>query len=797
MIEFKGFTEKANAALNKAVEAAMTLGHTYVGSEHILYGLLAEENGAAFLVLNKYGVSGADVLGKMELLIGRGIRTRLNAGDFTPRSKRILETALMEARAGRQSYVGTEHILSAILNDEGCYGALILKELGVNTDRLGRELGGEEQRRGSFDTAVITKPQKASSQLDKYGKDLTRLAAEGKIDPVLCREREIADAIQVLLRRRKNNPCFIGESGVGKTAVAEGVALRIAEGNVPEELKEKRLYSLDLTALLAGAKYRGDFEERVKSVLEDISRRQDIILFIDEIHGIVGAGAAEGAIDAANILKPVLARGEIQVIGATTSEEYRRYIEKDSALERRFQPITIGEPDEASALKILEGLRQKYEAYHNVKILDEALEAAVQLSVRYLEGRRLPDKAIDLMDEACALVRIREFRRPPELDRICERLKALAAEKEEAVCAQDFERAAAVRGEEKSLELQREILEQAHGNGANYKSVTRRDIAEVASSHSKIPLSRISADEARTLLELEERLGRRVIGQEQAVRAVSAAIRRGRSGLSRKDRPLGSFLFAGPTGVGKTELSKALSEAVFGDESALIRFDMSEYMEKHSVSGMIGAPAGYVGYEDGGRLIEAVRKKPYSVVLFDEVEKAHPDVLNLLLQVLDEGKLTSADGRTVSLKNCVVIMTTNVGARHIVSGGTPLGFGDGDAQKNAEESVLSELRESFRPEFLNRIDEIVVFRQLSRQDVTQICRGMIGELRARAEEAGYRLTVPEETVLELAKLGYSEKYGARNLYRTIVRKLEDPVSEEILSGKAEKEIIFGKDRIKP
>ncbi len=796
MIEFKGFTEKANAALNKAIESAMTLGHTYVGSEHILYGLLTEENGAAFLVLSKYGVSGTDVLRKIELLIGRGIRTRLSAGDFTPRSKRILEASLSAARAAKQSYVGTEHILAAILNDEGCYGALILKELGVNTDRLERECGGEETRRASFDTPAVMKSAKTPSTLDKFGKDLTQLAEEGKIDPVLCREREIADAVQVLLRRRKNNPCFIGESGVGKTAVAEGVALRIAEGNVPEELKEKRLYSLDLTALLAGAKYRGDFEERVKSVLEEISRRSDVILFIDEIHGIVGAGAAEGAIDAANILKPVLARGEIQVIGATTSDEYRRYIEKDSALERRFQPITIDEPDEDAALKILDGLRQKYEAYHNVKISDEALDAAVRLSVRYLEGRRLPDKAIDLMDEACALVRIREFRRPPELDRIYESLKTLAREKEEAVCAQDFETAAKIRAEEKSLELQKEILEQAHGNGGDYKTVTERDVAEVASVHSKIPLSRISTDEAQSLLGLEKELQKRIIGQEEAVRAVSAAIRRGRSGLGRKNRPLGSFLFAGPTGVGKTELSKALTEAVFGDENALIRFDMSEYMEKHSISGMIGAPAGYVGYEDSGRLIEAVRKKPYSVVLFDEVEKAHPDVLNLLLQVLDEGKITSADGRTVSLKNCVIIMTTNVGARHIVSGGNSLGFSGGETEKNSEESVLSELRESFRPEFLNRIDEIVVFRRLNREDVQKICRNMIDELCGRARETGFTLTVPEETVQKLAEMGYSEKYGARNLYRTIVKNLEDPVSEEILSGNTGKEIVFGRDRIK-
>ena len=793
MIEFKGFTEKANSALNKAVEAAMSMGHTYIGSEHILYGLLAEESGVAYLVLSRHGVSGADVLGKMELLIGRGIRTRLTVSDFTPRSKRILEAALAKARAAKQSYVGTEHLLSAILGDEGCYGTLFLRELGVNTERLCRECGGEQTGRAA-DVPAAAKPLKTGTALEKYGKNLTSLAAQGKIDPVLCRDSEISEAVQVLLRRRKNNPCFIGESGVGKTAIAEGVALRIAERSVPDELLEKQIYSLDLTAMLAGAKYRGDFEERVRSVIEEVKNLGNTILFIDEIHSIVGAGAAEGAIDAANILKPVLARGEIQVIGATTVEEYRRYIEKDCALERRFQPITVEEPDEAAALEILDGLKGRYEAYHNVKISDEALRSAVRLSVRYIEGRRLPDKAIDLMDEACALVKIREFSQPPEYTRIRERLKELSSEKEAAVLAQEFERAAQLRREEKELELQHEILKQNVGNGTDFRTVTPSDIAEIASVHSKIPLSHISADEAQTLLRLEERLSGRITGQEHAVKAVSAAIRRGRSGISRKNRPLGSFLFAGPTGVGKTELSKALSEAVFGDENAMVRFDMSEYMEKHSVSGLIGAPAGYVGYEDGGRLVEAVRRRPYCVVLFDEIEKAHPDVLNLLLQVLDDGTLTAADGRKVSLKNCIIIMTTNIGARCMLSGGAPLGFIGGE-NNVGEVNVRKELSDNFRPEFLNRIDEIVVFRPLDRSEIERICRGMLDELKRRVREAGYELTVTEEAVRKLAELGYSEKYGARNLYRTIIRKVENPVSEKILGDPTQHEIIFGETEI--
>ena len=797
MIEFKGFTEKANSALNKAMEAAMALGHTYVGSEHILYGLLSEESGVACLALKKYGIKREDVLAKMELIIGRGVATRLTAGDFTPRSKRILETALSGARAGKQSYVGTEHILCAILRDEGCYGARFLKELGVNAQQLCRDCGGDNAV-SDFGAEPAGKNRKNLPILEKYGKNLTALAAQGKIDPVISREGEIADAIRILLRRRKNNPCMVGESGVGKTAIAEGIAIKIAEGAVPEGLKSKRLYSLDITAVIAGAKYRGDFEERIKSIIEEVSNHGNVILFIDEIHSIVGAGAAEGAIDAANILKPVLARGEIQVIGATTYDEYRKYIEKDGALARRFQPIKIEEPTEEAAINILLGLKQKYEAYHGVKISDEAVAAAVKLSVRYLEGRKLPDKAIDLMDEACAGVRIREFRRPPQLSQLEERLASLAREKEAAVASQEFERAAEIRNSERKLSTEYEILKtRAESNGGGYKTVTAEDIAQAASKESGIPVSEVTRSEAQRVLSLEQELSRRVIGQEAAVRAVSAAIRRGRSGISRRNRPLGSFIFAGPTGVGKTELSKALSAALFGDENALIRFDMSEYMEKHSVSGLIGATAGYVGYEDGGRLIEAVKKKPYSVILFDEIEKAHPDVLNILLQLLDDGHITSADGRKVSAKNCIIIMTTNVGARHITEKSGSLGFISGEKGEMIEETVKKELKNTFRPEFLNRADEIVVFGKLSERDIEKVCRNMLAELTERVSERGYTLEVTEEAVKRLAEKGYSEKFGARNLYRTIVSLVENPVAEEILRGGESRKIIFDESRVMP
>ncbi len=789
MIEFKGFTEKANSVLNKAMEIAMSMGHTYIGSEHILYGLLSEEESIAYGLLNKYGVNSGDLLSKMELMIGRGVATRLSTGDFTPRSKRILENAFAEAKNSPNGdcLAGTEHILLSIIRDESCYGSVFLKEMGVNIGQVCREYGDRTIRSNA--------PQKSKPRpvLEKYGRNLSKMAEKGQLDPVIGREREINDAVEVLLRRRKNNPCLIGESGVGKTAVAEGIAIRISEGNVPEDLRSKNIYSIDLSAVIAGAKYRGDFEDRVKSIIEETISDGNVILFIDEIHSIVGAGAAEGAIDAANILKPVLARGEIRVIGATTFEEYRKYIEKDGALERRFQPVVIEETSPEATITVLKGIRKRYEAYHNVRITDEAIASAVSLSVRYMENRKLPDKAIDLMDRACSMVRIGAYNNPGELEALKRELFLLGQEKNSAVISEDFEKAAKIRNKEKAIE---EKCLELDGKSDKKKlpEVKEGDIAKVASIISKIPVEEISRDEAERVLTLEAELKKRIIGQDKAVRAVSEAIRRSRSGICRKNRPSGSFLFAGPTGVGKTELSKALAATVYGDEKGLIRFDMSEYMEKHSVSGLIGAPAGYVGYEDGGRLIEAVKQKPYSVILFDEIEKAHPDVLNLLLQVLDEGVITSADGRRVSLKNTIIIMTTNIGARCITEEIGSLGFISPE-KDNSPIKVENDLKNSFSPEFLNRIDEIVIFDKLSKEAIEKICRNMTEELKERTAERGYCLKVTDTAIEKLSSIGYSEKYGARHLSRTITALLENPISEEILSGRKNKEIVFDENDI--
>lgn len=773
MIEFKGFTEKANSALNKAVDAAMEMGHTYVGSEHILYGLLLEEDSAACAALIKYGISGKDIMRKMELTIGRGVATRLTTADITPRSRKILENAYRDSRSAGRSFVGTEHILVSVIGDENCCGAVFLRELGADTRQIVRECGTAPHNGG-----IERAPDKEyrNTVLDRFGKDLTASAKAGRIDPVIGRDEEIGSVIKILLRRRRNAPCLIGEAGVGKSAVAEGLALRIAEGDVPEELRNSRIYSVDLSAMVAGAKYRGDFEERIKAVIDEARSDPDIILFIDEIHSIVGAGAAEGAIDAANILKPVLARGEIRVIGATTSDEYRRYIEKDPALARRFRAVCIEEPSPEQTLGILRGLRPTYEEHHKVTLTDEALEAAVRLSVRYMEDRRLPDKAIDLVDEGCVASKTRHGSPDNAGGSLRRRLESLSAEKEAAVMKQDFELAAEIRDREKTLSAEYESLT---ADDRRTVSVTAQDIAEAAAALTGIPLKELSRSDADRLLGLEDELARSVIGQEDAVRAVAAAIRRGRAGISRADRPVGSFLFAGPTGVGKTELSKALSRTMFGKDDALIRFDMSEYMEKHSVSGLIGAPAGYVGYEDGGRLIEAVKRRPYRVLLFDEIEKAHPDVLNILLQALDEGHITSADGVKVSLKNCVIIMTTNVGAKHITGNTSPLGFG-AERSDTAADTVRNELTGAFRPEFLNRIDEIAVFSKLSQENIVTIARNMLTELTERAAAAGVELTVTDAAVRKLAELGYSEKYGARSLYRTIINKVETPLADALL-----------------
>ncbi len=778
MTEFRGFTEKSNTALNKALELAMGLGHTFVGSEHILYGLAAGKDGAASLMLTRHGITEKEIAGRIEEAMGRGVATRLTVRDFSPMGKRILEKASELARQEGRTHAGTEYILSAILSEEDCCGFSMLKEIGANTDRLTRDARGADTR-----TARSDKREEKLSSLKKFGIDLTKQAEEGKLDPVFCREREISEAVRVLLRRRKNNPCFVGESGVGKTAVAEGIAIKIAEGDVPDGLKKRRVYTLDIPAMIAGAKYRGDFEERLKSVISEVSSAGNVILFIDEIHGLVGAGAAEGAIDAANILKPALSRGDIQVIGATTTDEYRRYIEKDNALERRFQPVTIDEPDENAALDILKGIRGRYESFHGVEISDSALYAAVKLSSLYIEDRRLPDKAIDLIDEACANAKINGCEKSADLSAVSERLSELSEEKETAVLLQDFALAAKIRGEERRLEEKAEELQRSKNGRA---VVDEADIAAVVQRYSKMPVS-FEGSENAAALSLESRLKERIIGQDKAVSAVSSAIKRSRSGISRKNRPLGTFLFAGPTGVGKTELSKALSELLFGDKSALIRFDMSEFMEKHTVSALIGAPAGYAGYEDGGRLVEAVRKRPHSVILFDEIEKAHPDVLNLLLQILDDGQITAADGRKASLKGCIIIMTTNAGSGQAQSAG--LGFGG-----RAEEQREKEVNGMFRPEFLNRVDEIVYFSPLSEENILKICRNMLSELKCRVSQAGYCLEITDEAEKIIAKEGCSRKYGARNLNRAIIRLVENPVSEEILTGTGDT-IVFDEERV--
>ena len=780
MIEFSGFTEKANNALNIALRTAMDLGHTYVGSEHILCGLIGEERGAAWLALNKQGVTSEKVRKKIEQTIGCGVPTKLTLADFTPRSKRILESSLTEARSMNHSSVGTEHILKAVLKDADCYGTLILKELGANLNQLNRDCGTPAESKFRQEDSIRQIDKK--SGLFRYGRDLTDMARKGLVDPVLCRDKEIEREIEVLLRRRKNNPCLIGESGVGKTAVVEGLAIKIAAGEVPEEMSRKHIFMLDLTSMLAGAKYRGDFEERIKTVLDEVKADGDIILFIDEIHSIIGAGAAEGAIDAANILKPTLARGEIQLIGATTIEEYRRFIEKDSALERRFQPITVDEPSEQATLDILFGLRGKYEKHHGVAISDEAINAAVKLSQRYITDRYLPDKAIDLIDETASRVRIKAFAPSLQIEDAEKTLRQINSQKTAAIIARNFEYAAKLRNKEKQLnELISQYRQSAAGNVTG--EVNAEDIAKTASEWTGIPLSRMSADESGKLINLERELGEKVIGQDEAVRAVARAVRRGRAGLKNPQRPIGSFIFLGPTGVGKTELCKVLAKNIFGSEEMLIRFDMSEYMEKHSAAKLIGAPPGYVGYEDGGQLTEKIKRKPYCVVLFDEIEKAHSDVFNILLQVLEDGFLTESSGRRVSFRNAVIIMTSNVGARFITEKKSALGFGSGSGNGDVNEKIMSSLKETFKPEFLNRVDETVVFRKLTKDNIKSICRNMLNELAERAERSGIALEFTEAAVERLSESGFDDAYGARPLRRAITENVEDMLSEEMLNGK--------------
>ena len=790
MFLFDGFTEKANKALNLAIAVASQLGHTYIGSEHILFGLVAEGSGVAATLLAKKNVTKEIVEEKLETTIGKGVPSHVTPADFTPRTKRM---AIAESRRLGHSYVGTEHILMAMLKEQDSYGVLFMRELNVNTKDLYtecvNEIGDSKESNAEFDS-----PQGRSGggdtggALSKYGRDLTELAKNNKIDPVIGRQQEIERVIQILSRRTKNNPCLIGEPGVGKTAIAEGLAQKIVTGEVPETLKSKKIFSLDLTAMLAGAKYRGDFEERIKGAIDEVAKSGNIILFIDELHTIIGAGAAEGAVDAANILKPQLARGEIQIIGATTIEEYRKHIEKDAALERRFQPVMVAEPNEEDATKILFGLRDKYEAHHKIKISDEAIRAAVQLSSRYITDRYLPDKAIDLIDEAASRVRMKAFTAPPDLKEMEDKIKKAGEEKAAAVNAQDFEAAAKIRDEEKSLNEEYEKARQQwqETNARNSGEVTAEEIAEIVSIWTGVPVKQLTEQESDRLLHMEDILHKRVVGQNEAVEAVAKAIRRGRVGLKDPKRPIGSFIFLGPTGVGKTELCKALAEALFGNENNMIRLDMSEYMEKHTVSRMVGSPPGYVGYDEGGQLTEKIRRNPYSVVLFDEIEKAHPDVFNILLQILEDGILTDAQGRRVDFRNAVIIMTSNIGARMITETKN-LGFGSSEnAMKDDKEiknDVMNELKKHFRPEFLNRIDDIIVFQKLSEDDIKLIASKMLEQLTERVKQLGINLVVTEEAIAEIANEGYEPVYGARPLRRAITTKIEHKLSEYLLSGK--------------
>ncbi|MBQ9414684.1 MAG: ATP-dependent Clp protease ATP-binding subunit, partial [Clostridia bacterium] len=783
MYQFKGFTEKANAALNMAIEAAQEFGHSYIGTEHIVLGLLREGTGVAAIVLSSAGIEAEKYAEAIKNAEPAGSVTSLSPGDMTPRSKKTLEIAMVEAARLKNGYVGTEHILLAVLRDRDSVAMRLFQAFGVRTDEVMEEIakavGMPPPETANTGASAGPAPRKGGKTptLDQFGRDLTALAKEGKLDPVIGRAKEIERVIQILSRRTKNNPCLIGEPGVGKTAIAEGLAQKIVAGEVPELLCGKRVVTLDLTGMVAGTKYRGDFEERIQNAIDEVMKAGDTILFIDEIHTLVGAGGAEGAMDAANILKPSLARGDLQVIGATTLEEYRKHIEKDAALERRFQPIVVGEPTAEEATQILYGLRDKYEAHHKVKITDEAIEAAVQLSIRYIADRYLPDKAIDLIDEAASRVRLKAFTAPPDLKELEAEAKRLAEEKKAAINEQDFERAARLRDEEKEVA---EKLEAAKArfyekNAGVNGEVTARDVADIVSDWSGVPVTQLTEEEGERLLHMEEILHKRLVGQDEAVSAVSRAIRRGRVGLKDPKRPIGSFIFLGPTGVGKTELVKTLSADLFDTPESMIRLDMSEYMEKHTVSRLIGSPPGYVGYDEGGQLTEKIRRKPYAVVLFDEIEKAHPDVFNVLLQILDDGILTDAQGRRVDFKNTVIIMTSNVGARKLTEHQVSFGFGGGSEtadEKQTREAVLTELKQLFRPEFLNRVDDIIVFQKLNEENIEEIARRMLVSLSQRMEDLSIQITVSDEAIKAVAKEGFDPVYGARPLRRAIQSEIE-------------------------
>ena len=793
------FTSRAKQAIECAQEEAISLGHNYVGSEHILYGLIKEGTGVASKVLCNQGITEEDIETKIIEMIGKEVITSSEVLSFTPRAKRVIENSFIEAKKLGYDYIGTEHLLMGILREGDSIAVRIMIELNVDlpkiyneiinvineTEDISQDKGTNKGAKGSFNSTPT---------LNQFGEDLTKKAVDGKLDPVIGRNEEIQRVIQILSRRTKNNPCLIGEPGVGKTAIVEGLALKINNSDVPEVLKNKRVVCLDISGMVAGAKYRGDFEERIKKALGEIKKAGDVILFIDEIHTIVGAGSAEGAIDAANILKPMLARGEIQLIGATTIEEYRKYIEKDTALERRFSPVTVNEPTAKDTITILKGIRDKYEAHHNVKITDEAIEAAVNLSVRYINDRYLPDKAIDLIDEASSKARLKTYTEPEDLKKMQEEIDSIVKDKEEAVRSQKFEKAAKLRDNEKAL---REKYEQEEKKWKNKKTktivtISEENIADVIALWTGIPAKKITEDENSRLRNLEQSLHERVIGQNEAVEAVSKAIRRGRVGLKDPSRPIGSFLFLGPTGVGKTELSKALAESLFGDDNALIRIDMSEYMEPHSISKLIGSPPGYVGFEEGGQLTEKIRRKPYSVILFDEIEKAHPDVMNMLLQILDDGRLTDSNGRTVNFKNTVIIMTSNVGAR-LITDKKSLGFSNNGEKSNEQKDyeatkkeVMAELKREFRPEFLNRIDEIIVYHKLNDEEISKIIDIMLKEVKKRLSSQKYEIEFTPEVKNLISSKGIDKNFGARPLRRTIQNLIEDKIAEAILDGKVQK-----------
>ncbi len=782
---FVKFTEGAKNALGFAEKKARELGHNYVGTEHLLLGLICEKDGAAANLLGMSGITEDSVTKNVLELIGHGDFVFTQGFGYTPRSKKILELSITLSKQFGQNYVGTEHILKALISEKEGVAFKILNNLGADFDEIEKgihNVTGEAASQGDLNK----NKDKRTPKLDKYGRDLTLAARDGELDPVIGRTQEIERITQILSRRTKNNPVLVGEPGVGKSAIAEGLAQRISDGNVPELLRDKRVVALDLAGMIAGTKYRGEFEDRLKDALKDIKGSRNVILFIDEIHTIVGAGAAEGAMDAASILKPALARGEIQVVGATTFDEYRKHIEKDAALERRFQPVTVGEPTLEETVEILKGLRDRYEAHHKVKITDEALKAAVELSARYIMDRFLPDKAIDLMDEAASKVRLGLYTAPPDIKKLEEVQEQLRKEKEQAITLQKFEKAAELRDEEKRIEKQIAEMKKAWEDDTSQREaeVSEMEIAEIVSKWTNIPVVKLTEDEAQRLLDLEDTLHRRVIGQNEACTAVAKAIRRSRAGLKDPKRPVGSFIFLGPTGVGKTELSRALAEALFGDEDALIRLDMSEYMEKHAVSKLIGSPPGYVGFDEGGQLTEKIRRHPYSVLLLDEIEKAHPDVFNIMLQILEDGRLTDSKGRLVDFKNCVIIMTSNLGAGGIDI--KKIGFAAANTDRGYEQmkqGILDELKKAFRPEFINRLDDIIVFHKLSEDHTREIVRLMLNSVIKRLSEREIYLEYKDDTVLYLAREGFDENYGARPLRRMIQQIVEDQLSEEILKGK--------------